>query len=89
MTSPQVLNPADQERRRRLNQMKIFATREGSVGEIESVRKQYQDIVDKYDAKLPKEKEKAEELQREAKELTEQSNAAHARKHRQSTQIPR
>jgi uncharacterized protein YeeX (DUF496 family) len=62
-----------------LNQMLIFAVKEGSASDIEKVHKKYQDEVDKYAVKLPQLQKDAETLVEKGKEYAEQSHVAHAR----------
>jgi hypothetical protein len=62
-----------------LNQMKVFAPKEGNAAEAEIVRKEYQSEVDKYEVKLKELQKDAEKLVEKGKEHIEKSHEAHAR----------
>jgi len=60
-----------------LNQMKVFAPKDGSGADIEIVRKEYQDEVAKYAKKLPELQEEAKALVDKGKEFAKESHEAH------------
>jgi hypothetical protein len=60
-----------------LDQMKVFAAREGSQAEAEAVRAHYQAIVDKYDKKLPKIEEEASQIAASGEKHAVESEHAH------------
>ncbi len=62
-----------------LNQMKIFAAKDGSGADTEIVGKEYQDEVTKYAEKLPELQKKAEAFVEKGKEFAKESHEAHKR----------
>ena len=62
-----------------LDQMKVFANKEGASAETAEVRDYYRKMVEKYDKRLPEMQEEAEAISKKAKGHYEESHAAHAR----------
>jgi hypothetical protein len=78
----QTKNLFDFEAKMMLDQMQVIAVKEGSGAEADKVRAYYQEVVDKYQSKLPLIKKEAEDIGEKQKEYYEQSHLAHARANR-------